>query len=351
MIFLGDIAHPFEEPPVWASMAMPWSSQPVVVNLEGSLSNDAGVLQDRRLFNHPGVLPALKSCGVAVAALANNHVMDLPDNLAATTQELGRIGIKSMGAGRTFDDAAQSVIIDGGDCSTVLLNFGWQPIGCEPAIGESQGVNRLDPEHVLNSIQKTRQTSPGSRVIVVMHWNYEMELYPQPAHRQLAFACIDAGAEAVIGHHPHRVGGIEWRSGKLIAYSLGNFWLPQGVFFDGTLVFDDDASLQLALEWYPDKTCVAHWFQYNRDNHSLAHLSSEPLEESLELERRTPFSGMSDVEYLNWFRENRIKRKLLPVYRDYRHQARNRLKDAYIGWRHKALVLAENMGVRRILRF
>jgi len=61
---------------------------------------------------------------------------------------------------------------------------------------------------------------------VLCHWGYEYEQFPLPAHRRLAHALIDAGATVVIGHHPHVIQGIEYYKGKMIAYSLGNFFFP-----------------------------------------------------------------------------------------------------------------------------
>ncbi|MDY0040779.1 MAG: CapA family protein [Desulforhabdus sp.] len=68
----------------------------------------------------------------------------------------------------------------------------------------------------------------GSQVVVTPHWGGESEYtpYPSPAQRSLAKKWIDAGANAVFGHHSHTIQGVEYHQGKPIFYSLGNFHFP-----------------------------------------------------------------------------------------------------------------------------
>jgi poly-gamma-glutamate synthesis protein (capsule biosynthesis protein) len=184
-----------------------------------------------------------------------------------------------------------------------------------------------------------------------MHWNYELESYPQPAHRQLAFAAIDAGATAVVGHHPHRVGGIEDYRGGLVAYSLGNWWLPQGVFFGGRLSYRvRDTRLELALELAPSGVHRCHWFAYEPSAHALQYLRSEAVGDSEWVRERTPFAGMDRDDYLHWFRENRRQRKGLPVYVDYRHRWRNRFRDGAVLLRHRLILGLSRSGLLSLAR-
>ena len=81
-----------------------------------------------------------------------------------------------------------------------------------------------------------------------MHWNYDMETMPFPMHVCLSRNLIDAGASGVIGSHSHVPHAVEVYKGKPIAYRLGNFYLPSGIYFDGNVphmltsktLFDDD---------------------------------------------------------------------------------------------------------------
>jgi poly-gamma-glutamate synthesis protein (capsule biosynthesis protein) len=185
---------------------------------------------------------------------------------------------------------------------------------------------------------------------VVVHWNYELEPHPQPAHRELARELLRVGADAVIGHHPHIVGGVESFGGKPVVYSLGNWWLPQGHFRRGRVRYPDSARLQLAFEYRVDGKHRAHWFAYEDQPERITFSSTEELAESQELARRTPFAGMSADEYLPWFRRNRHKKRALPIFRDYTAVGANRVREELVWLRHQGLMLLEATRLRAMLR-
>jgi len=351
MIFLGDIAHPFDKSPIWAEMVCPWRKQPLVINLEGSLVGDVSqYLSKRVVYNHDSICDALKSCGAKVVNMANNHVMDIPTSFSQTLEKLTDKGFMVTGAGLDLETAGKPASIFESDDKYLFLGCGWLTIRCCAASGSKAGVNPFDPRNLLRKIKNLRSREPDAQIVLMPHWNYELELYPQPAHRQFAMAAIDAGANAVIGHHPHRVGGIEIYKGCPIAYSLGNWWMPHGQFFDGKLKFGDETLLQLALEWSTGSQIVCHWFEYNRDGHHLKYLESELLSDSKKIHALTSFSGMTHADYKKWFRLHRVKRKALPVYDDYRHFFRNCLKDWYVHRRHSALMILESTGLRKLVK-
>lgn len=353
MIFIGDIAHPFPNPPAWGNLSWPWHGKhAMVANLEGSLvfGNELTNAKRRGLFNHISLVDALLSANIRVATLANNHVMDVSGALSKTCITLQERGIAFTGAGATLSEAASPAKIEEHDKTWVFLAVGWETIQCKPACPDRAGVYPLHPEKLLTAIKSWRKRFPDAVLVLLPHWNYELELYPQPAHRQLAMAAIDAGADAVIGHHPHRVGGIEIYRERPIAYSLGNWWMPQGVYFGGKLKFGDETLLQLALEWIPGKEIVCHWFEYSRDGHFLIYVGSENFDDSEKIHQLTPFAGMTHKAYQRWFAAHRVKRKALPIYYDYRHCLLNSIKDWYVHKRHSALMALESSGLRRILK-
>ncbi|MBK8507136.1 MAG: CapA family protein [Candidatus Competibacteraceae bacterium] len=351
MIFLGDIAHPFTSTPYWVNMSLPWKSQAVIINLEGSLVKDtAPFLPKRLLFNHISILEALAQLKVCAASLANNHIMDLPNALIPTRNLLSTYGIHSVGAGPTFKEAITPASINFENNQIILLAFGWEPIGCIPARKKHPGIAPLQPNYVLKSINNLRKNFPSASIVLLMHWNYEMELYPQPAHRQLAMLAIDNGASAVIGHHPHCVGGIENYRDCFIAYSLGNWWMPQGVYFDNNLFFNSATKLQLAFEWSPNTSPICHWFEYCSSNHSLTYIFSEPIHISKKISELTPFQDMTHKEYCIWFNHNRIKRRALPIYKNHHSHFTNLVKDSYVKLRHKSLMVLETSGLRKKFR-
>ena len=87
------------------------------------------------------------------------------------------------------------------------------------------GVAPLVSEEIIADIQTARQQ--GGLVFVSLHWGVEYQHQPQESQRQLAHQLIDAGADVIIGHHPHCIQGVEVYRGGLIAYSLGNFVFDQ----------------------------------------------------------------------------------------------------------------------------
>lgn len=353
MIFLGDIAHPYKIPPLWPlEQINPYNKKVVVANLEGALTDySTPLIGKRKLYNENSVVGAFLEHNLKVVFLANNHITDFGSESALQTkQQLKKRDINPFGAGEDKYSANKPAILNINEKETIFLGFGWKTIQCKPASTSKPGVNPFKPFYVLENIAYWRKKKPLATIVVVLHWNYEMELYPQPADRQLAFDAIDAGANAVIGHHPHRVGGIEMYKESPIAYSLGNWWMPQGVYFGGKLSFDDVSLSQLVLEWEPVSEPICHWFEYSRSTHELQYLYSENCFDSEKIDKLTPFSGMSHEEYKKWFPKNRVKRKALPVYYDYQSTILNSIKDKYIFLRQKGILLLENIGLRKLIK-
>lgn len=348
LLFLGDVACPHGMTPQLRGIArLPGAK--TVINLEGPLCSPGeerippGSAKGVVVYSSVESLDVLRSWNVVLATLANNHLLDNGAPPSRTIARLAAAGIASCGAG---DDAASAAIPAclpryAGDAmakSMLVLAFGWETIECVAAGDQRPGVNPLRPSHVLSSVRAARAADGNAKIVTVMHWDYELERYPLPAQRQLAHDVIAAGADAVIGHHPHCVQGVEWVGEAPIVYSLGNWYLPQGNWFGKPIVYPDYAARQLAFEWEPGSgTAVCHWFDYRRDDHSIHYVASEPAHESAEVRALTPFAGLSHAEYIGFFRRNRVKRRGLPIYRDYRQTVRNGLFDRWNDWRMRAI--------------
>ncbi len=342
LTFLGDIACPHDLLPRIEGVG-PVEADLTIVNLEGGLcppQDMAAVFALKKkpytLYNSDRVLPVLKNWGVRLASLANNHILDLGQPPSHTRRVLAEAGIASLGAGDDAAEAGAPAVLTQGDTKLAFLAFGWEVIECPPPGETSAGVNPLRPDHVLASIARLRQAQPDAPIIALMHWDYELEKYPMPAQRQLAIAMIDAGAAAVIGHHPHCAQGVEYHRGRPIAYSLGNWFLPEGDFFGQPVRFPDYARRQLAFRWRLDThEAQCRWYDYDPADHVIRFVTEE-VAASGELTRElTPFAGMPHEEYVKWFAAHRVKRKGLPIYRDYRHTRRNALRDTWLalrGW-------------------
>jgi poly-gamma-glutamate synthesis protein (capsule biosynthesis protein) len=89
------------------------------------------------------------------------------------------------------------------------------------------GVAWSEDEQVVDDIRNARRVHQADLVIPIMHWGWENEFVANARQRQLARLMIDAGADAVIGGHPHVTQDIEHYRGKPVIYSVGNFVMKE----------------------------------------------------------------------------------------------------------------------------
>lgn len=347
MIFLGDVAHPFENRAIWPCLHDEYMAAPVIINLEGPITPHQKRLNEAVLFNHESIVPTLQDANVVLANLANNHMMDWPAGLEQTQKTLRAAGINYIGADQHRDSAARFIKLNIESEPYIFLAFGWETIGCQSARGQKSGTNRLTTSNALQSVRRAVRDHPNVKIIVMCHWNYELELYPQPAHRQLAKRLIEEGAELVVGHHSHLVSGIETHAGKLICYGLGNWWLPQSQFMGGGVKYPQTSFRQLALDWRSAEDARLLWFVYDPKTHLIEKDFFEPLKDSKRIQSLTPFFGMNQDEYIQWFQQNRHKKALLPVYRNCDHTIRNHFKDYFVRTRQIAVSPLRKIFVHR----
>lgn len=171
----------------------------------------------------PRTLPVLKRHFDAVA-LANNHSGDY--GRAAFAEMLGlldREGILKFGGGHNLREAHAPLIVERNGLRIALLGYNeFMPRSFE-ADFDAPGVAWSEDEQVVADIKAARSVGKADLVIPIMHWGWENESSAGVRQRQLARLMIDAGADAVIGGHPHVRQDIEHYKGKPIIYSVGNF--------------------------------------------------------------------------------------------------------------------------------
>jgi poly-gamma-glutamate capsule biosynthesis protein CapA/YwtB (metallophosphatase superfamily) len=119
------------------------------------------------------------------------------------------------------------------------------------ADADKPGVAWSEDEQVRLDILDARGRLGADLVIPFMHWGWEYQRLPSPRQRRLARLMVDAGADAVVGTHPHVIQDIEFYQGKPIAYSLGNF------VFDGFTDTASNSGVLLRLEL--NRQGVHHW--------------------------------------------------------------------------------------------
>ena len=199
----------------------------VVGNLEGPISSRGTKLGSIYSFRaDPRAVAGLSSAPVGVVSLANNHVWDYGrEALSETLDILKTAGIDYIGAGVDYVEAHQPVIRDVKGTKIAFLGYtNLVPVGIT---GEKSApvVAFLDLKQVVPDIARAKELA--DLVVVSFHWGDEYETKHNRSQEEIAHTVIDAGADLVIGHHPHVGQEIEEYHGGYIAYSLGNFVFDQ----------------------------------------------------------------------------------------------------------------------------
>lgn len=177
-----------------------------------------------RFVATPERIAVLKRAGVDHVTVANNHYWDMKlGGVRETPEVLAKAGIAVYGQATDSDQlfAVKPVTVSGwkvGILAAATLRNYKQREG-EPKLPWAQGP---DIEAALLPVI-AEAAGHYDLLIVVLHWGAEYQAKPADWQQRAARAFIDAGADAVIGHHPHVLQGMELYKGKLIAYSLGNF--------------------------------------------------------------------------------------------------------------------------------
>lgn len=195
-----------------------------VVNLESPFKSNKPRTQTGSLVfaAKPEAIKALISANITAVSLGNNHITDQGlAGLQETKTLLSGHQIVIGGAGETQAEALEPQTIQ---CGNLKIGLVFATYGTNFS---AEGVHPASLEDIIPSIQDIKELVDFT--IVYAHWGAEYKTTPLPSHKQLAHKYIDAGADLVVGSHPHVLQPIELYNGKTIAYGLGN------------LVFDQEA--------------------------------------------------------------------------------------------------------------
>jgi len=195
-----------------------------VGNLECPVATTGKAL-DNKIYTfraQPQALEVLKGRFDAMA-VSNNHSGDYGQEAFVETLDLlDKAGIRHFGGGRNLAAAHAPLWVERKGLRIALLGYNeFKPRSFE-AGADWPGVSWSEDSQVVADIRAARAAG-ADLVIPFMHWGWEREPQPTERQRQLARTMIDAGADLVIGGHPHITQGAEYYQGKLIVYSLGNF--------------------------------------------------------------------------------------------------------------------------------
>ena len=192
-------------------------------NLETPFTENG--IKFKKKFNFkvdPRFACSLVNAGFDLANLANNHILDFgKEGLVSTLRVLDSLKIAHAGAGLNREKAEAPAVIKRNGSTFGFLSYSLTYPSEFWAGPDKCGTAYPSFNRARKSIKALKDSC--DIVIVQFHWGSELRTTPKSYQKWFAHASIDAGADAVIGHHPHVLQGLEIYKGKLIAYSLGNF--------------------------------------------------------------------------------------------------------------------------------
>ena len=168
----------------------------------------------------------MKILGADIVLMANNHVWDYGQTAFLDTLDvLNNAGIPYVGAGHNIEEASKPYYFyrDGFKIAYVAASKAEKFKMTPQATSNKPGILRCYDENLfLEEIRLARKNA--DYVVASVHWGTEYDNNADNAQRQLAGKIIEAGADVIIGTHPHVLQGVEYIDGKPVFYSLGNFW-------------------------------------------------------------------------------------------------------------------------------
>ncbi|WKZ29423.1 MAG: AmmeMemoRadiSam system protein B [Patescibacteria group bacterium] len=165
---------------------------------------------DLRFPFEPWLLSTLKRAGFTHLGYANNHALNFGTSALEGARELTRqAGLVPFGDPSNRDGVMATTDVRG----RAVVQIGYHQFGGR------------DMEEIAKAIVDAKRQ--GAFIVVYPHWGVEYERFPTQAQKNIAHAFIDAGADVVLGAHPHVIQPIEVYKGKAIFYSLGNFIFDQ----------------------------------------------------------------------------------------------------------------------------
>jgi poly-gamma-glutamate synthesis protein (capsule biosynthesis protein) len=235
--FMGDVAFggrfrsgnwspvdvPANDP--FAAVAALYASDLPIANLETTVMNEVPAPEGKlRFVATPDQVALLPKNGLTAVTIANNHIGDTDKaGIVETLQHLADLGLTVFGAPRDAEPLfrADTIEVEGWRiavvAATARLNRRQKKGGPQPPFLLDEKL----PPALIPVIEAARPDH--DLVLVILHWGTEYADAPHPWQVEAAHDFIDAGADVVVGHHPHVLQGIERYKGGLIAYSLGNF--------------------------------------------------------------------------------------------------------------------------------
>jgi poly-gamma-glutamate capsule biosynthesis protein CapA/YwtB (metallophosphatase superfamily) len=175
----------------------------------------------------PALVAGIARAGIDVASVASTHIGDGGRaGILQTMAALTKSGIVPFGAGTNLAAARKPAIFEMGGVKVAILGYDGISSKYYGASATTTGDAPLNGSYIKADVAAAR--AAGAQVVIVFpHWGIEYTFGPSPSQQRLGHLMVDAGADIVIGNHPHWVQSVEIYKGKPIWYSLGNFTFDQ----------------------------------------------------------------------------------------------------------------------------
>lgn len=261
ILFCGDLTLPFDTKVDYQEVKDVFSGKIAIVNLEGSILETKDEVSNYRwndkfsLYSCPKVIDLLKDLNVKGVSLCNNHILDYKHDIQKTVNLLKNNGIASWGL-NNYD----------------VYSFTWNQktlyIITFATFANEHSLTLFSPLAVVDEVKRIRENSPDCYIVLFPHWGREKFSYPDPADRTLAHDCIDAGADLIVGHHPHVLQPIEVYKGKSIIYSIGNFILPEAKYGRMISTNISKEKTEMVVEW-DGENILLHPLYFDTETNSI----------------------------------------------------------------------------------
>src|SRR5690625_965167 len=212
----------------------------IIVNQESIIGGEEMGLSDFPHFNSPVEIGySLKDMNVDIANIANNHTLDHGEKgILKSIENWEKIGIPYVGAYKSRKDQETLRVFHRNGLKICFLSYTKTTGGKKPPKGKGYLINRFGPTKfagysgiagVRRLINRIKGKGLADVVVVNIHFGKEYQMLPTSYQRETASNLSDAGADVIIGHHPHVLQPPEFLTNSkgqdtFAAYSLGNFF-------------------------------------------------------------------------------------------------------------------------------
>lgn len=240
-------------------------------NLETTCAGAAKGFSGYPAFNSPDeYIPALKNAGFDMLGTSNNHSMDTgEEGLQRTISILKKNGMSYTGTFTSQQDRDSVRIVNIKGMKLGILNYTYGTNGAYPSADHKYMLNVYDSTLVKNDVAAARKQG-AELVLVFYHWGVEYRPDPMwPKQDTMMRTTIAAGADLIIGSHPHVIGPVTYYKGNgakldsgLVAWTMGNFLSNQsGRYKDAGLILNVELTKNLANDsvWISKTTFVPTW--------------------------------------------------------------------------------------------